>query len=68
MDRRSKYATLVKWLEEKGHTDSEIDTILAKVHDYDQKTLSDGVMDSIGDGNFDLDQLIQEALASPKEE
>jgi hypothetical protein len=62
MDPSEDYAALIKLLKERGHTDEEIKLILAKVRQYDQRTLHDSVMDSIGAGRMNLDALIKEAL------
>ena len=55
-------AALIKLLKERGHTDEEIKLILARVRQYDERTLHDSVMDSIGAGRMNLDALIKEAL------
>lgn len=62
MDPSEDYAALIKLLKERAHTDEEIKLILAKVRQYDQRTLHDSVMDSIGAGRMNLDALIKEAL------
>ena len=55
-------AALIKLLKERGHTDEEVKLILARVRQYDERTLHDSVMDSIGAGRMNLDALIKEAL------
>ena len=56
------YQVLVEWLTERGHSEDEIQTILARVRDYDEKTQHDSVMDSIGSGRMSLDALVKDAL------
>ena len=56
------YQVLVEWLTEKGHSEEEIQTILARVREYDEKTQHDSVMDSIGAGRMSLDALVKDAL------
>jgi ribose 1,5-bisphosphokinase PhnN len=56
------YQVLVEWLTERGHSEDEIQTILARVRDYDEKTQHDSVMDSIGSGRISLDALVKDAL------
>lgn len=56
------YQVLVEWLTERGHSGDEIQTILARVRDYDEKTQHDSVMDSIGSGRMSLDALVKDAL------
>ncbi len=63
MNSSDDYAALVKLLKERGHSDEEIKLILAKVRQYDERTMHDSVMDSIGAGRMNLDALIKEALA-----
>ena len=56
------YKVLVEWLTERGHSEDEIQQILARVRDYDEKTQHDSVMDSIGSGRMSLDALVKDAL------
>ena len=56
------YKVLVEWLTERGHSEDEIQKILARVRDYDEKTQHDSVMDSIGSGRMSLDALVNDAL------
>ncbi len=56
------YKVLVEWLTERGHSEDEIQKILARVRDYDEKTQHDSVMDSIGSGRMSLDALVKDAL------
>jgi hypothetical protein len=62
MADRDQYAELTEYLRSDGHTDAEIETILARVRKYERETQLDSIMDSIGNGTFDLDALIKEAL------
>lgn len=55
-------AQLIAWLEDRGHSSEEIERILAKVDEYDKRTVHDSVFDSIQSGAFDLGSLIKEAL------
>lgn len=57
-----RHAELVAWLTERGHTPDEIAKILAKVADYDARTINESIFDSIDTGDFDLSSLIKEAL------
>ena len=56
------YGLLIQWLKERGHTPEEIDKIMARVHQFDEKTQHDSVMDSIGAGRMNLDAFIKGAL------
>ncbi|MEN0110535.1 MAG: hypothetical protein AAF805_07400 [Planctomycetota bacterium] len=58
-----RHAQLVAWLQDRGHSAEEIDRILAKVAEYDDRTARESVFDSIETGGFDLQGLIDEALA-----
>lgn len=57
-----RHAELVAWLSERGHPPDEIAKILAKVADYDARTINESIFDSIDAGDFDLSSLIKEAL------
>lgn len=50
------------WLEEQGHTPAEIKKIMAKVAEYDARTLHESIFDSISTGTIDLAALVREAL------
>ena len=62
MEPETDYSLLIEWLQERGMTEAEIDRVLAKVREYDEKTMHDSVMESIGAGRMTLDGLIREAL------
>lgn len=59
----TQHAQLVAWLEDQGHSADQIRRILAKVADYDAKTVHESVFDSINAGTLGLDKIIEEALA-----
>ena len=59
----TQHAQLVAWLEDQGHTAEQIQRILAKVAEYDAKTVHESVFDSISSGTLGLDKIIEEALA-----
>jgi hypothetical protein len=56
------YAELTEYLRTLGQTDAEIEKVLARVRQYEVETQHDSIMDSIGNGTFDLAALIKEAL------
>lgn len=58
----NQHAQLIAWLEDQGHTPAEIEKILAKVAEYDDRTMHESVFDSIGSGSLDLAKIIDEAL------
>lgn len=62
MEPKEDYSLLIEWLEKRGHSKEEIARILARVRQYDQRTMHDSVMDSIGSGRMNLDALIKEVL------
>jgi len=62
MEENHEYPELVEYLRSEGHTDAEIDKILARVRKYEVETQQDSIMDSIGNGTLDLAALIKEAL------
>ena len=61
------YDELTEYLRGLGQTDAEIEKILARVRQYEVETQQDSIMDSIGNGTFDLAALIKEALGEGKE-
>ncbi len=58
----TRHAQLVAWLQDQGHNEEQIEKILAKVAEYDARTVHESVFDSIDNGAFDLSSIIQEAL------
>ncbi len=58
----TSHAQLIAWLQDQGHSKEEIDKILAKVAEYDERTAHESVFDSIESGAFDLAAIIKEAL------
>ena len=56
------YQVLKDYLVERGHGPEEIQTIITRVEDYEEKTQHDSVMDSIGTGGMDIEALVREAL------
>ncbi len=62
MDAEVDYSLLIEWLEERGMSEEEIQRVLTKVREYDEKTMHDSVMESIGSGRMTLDGLIKDAL------
>jgi hypothetical protein len=55
-------ARLINWLEDQGHAPNEIDAIMAKVAQYDARTLHESLFDAIDRGEFDLESIIDEVL------
>lgn len=58
----SRYEELVDWLRDQGHTAPQIERILAKVAQYDTQTLHESIFDSIDRGQFNITEIIEEAL------
>ena len=63
-----RHAELISWLKGAGHSESEIEKILAKLAEYDAQTMHESVFDSIETGKFDIASLIQEALGDAEED
>lgn len=57
-----EYDELIEYLRGLGQTEAEIDTILKRVRQYESETQLDSIMDSIGNGTFDIETFIKEAL------
>ena len=62
MTHETRHAQLIAWLENQGHSEYEIERILAKVHEYDEKTVHESIFDSIDSGAFDIQRIVDEAL------
>ena len=62
MSDAHEYDELTQYLRGEGYSDTQIDAILVRVRQYEFETQHDSVMDSIGNGTFDLAALIKEAL------
>ncbi len=57
-----QHALLIAWLEDQGHTPAAIEKILAKVAEYDARTMHESIFDSINSGTIDIERLVREAL------
>lgn len=53
---------MLRWLREKGHSDEEIEGILARVRQYENQVQHDSVMDSIATDSFNIGAYIDEVL------
>jgi hypothetical protein len=65
MDRspeNESLAEVARWLSANGHSAAEVEKILARLRTLEKEIQLDSLMDSIGDGTFDLDGIIQAAL------
>ena len=67
MAQPHEFDELTEYLRGLGQTDTEIEKILARVRQYEFETQQDSIMDSIGNGTFDLAALIKQALGEGKE-
>jgi hypothetical protein len=57
-----EYEELKDYLRGLGQTEAEIKKILVRVRQYELETQCDSIMDSIGNGTFDIAALIKDAL------
>jgi hypothetical protein len=57
-----EYDELREYLRGLGQTEAEIKKILVRVRQYELETQCDSIMDSIGNGTFDIAALIKDAL------
>lgn len=62
MTSKNRHEQLVAWLHNEGHSDADIEKILAKLREYDERTVHESVFDSIERGSFDMAAIIKEAL------
>ena len=61
------YIQLGDFLRERGHTELEIEKVVAHVRNYEAETQLYSVMDSIADGHLNLGAIISEALTDEGE-
>ena len=61
------YIQLGDFLRERGHTEIEVEKIIAHVRKYEADTQLYSVMDSIADGHLNLSAIIGEALTEDGE-
>ncbi len=66
MTDQHQYNELTEYLRSLGHSDAEIESILVRVRQYEVEVQHDSIMDSIGNGTFDLAALIKDALGKNK--
>jgi hypothetical protein len=66
MADQSQYDELTNYLRGLGHTQPEIEQIMARVRQYDVETRQDSIMDAIGIGTLDIEAIIEEVLG-PRE-
>jgi hypothetical protein len=57
---------VTQWLQERGYSPPEISLILTRLAEYESKTQSDAVFDSIGNDSHTLDAIIRDALGDRK--
>jgi hypothetical protein len=62
MDDREQYRELIEYLRGLGQTEDDITKILTRVRQYETETQRDSIMDSIGNGTFDIEAFIKSAL------
>ncbi|MFI4876160.1 MAG: hypothetical protein ACIALR_12505 [Blastopirellula sp. JB062] len=62
MSQLEQYPELTEFLRSRGHSDAEIELILAELHRKDEDVMVDSIMDSIDAGDFDIDAIIKSAL------
>jgi hypothetical protein len=62
MDDREQYRELIEYLRGLGQTEDEVTKILTRVRQYETETQRDSIMDSIGNGTFDIEAFIKAAL------
>ena len=52
---------LIQYLTAQGHSWPEIEDVIAKLDEYDKRTVHESVFDSIARGTFRLEEVIAEA-------
>lgn len=62
MSELDRYPELTEFLRDRGHSDAEIELILAELHRKNEGVMVDSIMDSIDLGDFDIEEIIKAAL------
>jgi predicted DNA-binding protein (UPF0278 family) len=55
-------AALVEFLQQRGHSQEEIDKIVKRLAEHDAASMRQSIFDSIAGGSFNLDAIIEQAL------
>ena len=63
MNQNKDDSELKQLLKDMSYNDDEVHRIVGRLRRYEKEMRIDSIMDSIGQPGFDLDALIQEALA-----
>lgn len=58
---------IIDWLEQRGHSPSEIEQIMQRLDEYDAGAVRASIFDSVDAGQFDIEAIIREAVASEEE-
>ncbi|MEW4455276.1 hypothetical protein AB1L30_21585 [Bremerella sp. JC817] len=66
-DNFHKYEELSTFLKGQGYNDTQIHQIISQVQEYEVDMRIDSIMDSIGNGQLDLEAVIGEALKRMEE-
>jgi len=53
---------LVQWLNDRGLSQAEVEKVLEHIRSYDRQTQVDSIMDSIAEGTFNLQAIVDQAL------
>jgi len=67
MSDSQEYPELIDYLRGLGQTEAEVEKVMARVRQYEFETQHDSIMDSIGNGTFDIARLIKEALGESRD-
>ena len=63
MAKESFTDEIKNWLADRGHTAEEVDKIMRRLEQFDETIVRDSIFDSMETGGFDMEAIIQQALA-----
>lgn len=66
MSDHQPFHEIAEHLRKEGLSEDEISQVVRRLHEYDQDTQIDSVMDSIASGHIDLAKIVDEALGRDK--
>jgi len=62
MSKPPDHTEIRQWLAERGHSREEVERIMRQLENYDAQAVRDSIFDSIDTGQFNIEQVIREAL------
>ena len=58
---------IIDWLKQRNHSASEVEQIMQQLDAYDASAVRASIFDSVDAGQFDIEAIIREVIASEEE-